>query len=98
MHRGNSRDGLTVDRCGDACATARFALIHALDHGSDALTDANTHRGETVATAAFCHFMNQRRHDPRAAAAQRMAESYGAAIDVELVQIDAQLARAREHL
>ena len=35
---------------------------------------------------------------PRAAAAERMAQGDGAAVDVELVQIDAELARAGEHL
>ena len=73
-------------------------LIHPFDNRGDALADADAHGGEAVAAAAFFHFVNKRRHDPGAAAAQRVAEGDGAAVDVELIEIDAQLARAREHL
>ena len=64
-------------------------LIHPFDDRGDALADTDAHGGEAEAAAAFFHFVNKRRHDPGAAAAQRVAEGDGAAVDVELVEIDA---------
>ena len=65
------------------------SLIHPFDDRGDALADTDAHGGEAEAAAAFFHFVNKRRHDPGAAAAQRVAEGDGAAVDVELVEIDA---------
>lgn len=56
--------------------------MNALDDGGNALTNTNTHGRKPVAAPALFHFVNERRHDPRAAAPERMAESDSAAVDV----------------
>ena len=59
---------------GGLCFGSR-GLVNAFDNGGDALPHADTHSGEAIATAAFFHFVNERRHEPCAAAAERMTES-----------------------
>ena len=53
-----------------------------LDDGGNALTYANTHSCKPVAAPALFHFVNESRHDPRPATAERMAERDGATVDV----------------
>ena len=72
--------------------------LDSFDDRRDTLTDADAHGRETVAAAALFHFMDEGRHDPGAAAAQRMSQGNGAAIDVESVETDAELAGAGKHL
>ena len=72
--------------------------LHSLDDGRNPLADADAHGRQAVAAAAPFHFMDEGSHDSRAAAAERMSQRDGAAIDIEFIQIDAQLASAREHL
>jgi len=62
--------------------------IHAFHDRGDALANADAHRREAVAAAALLHFVNQRRHDARAAAPEWMAEGDGATVDVQLIEID----------
>src|SRR5262245_13503462 len=63
--------------------------VHSFDDRGDALADADAHGCQAVAAAALLHFMDQRRHDARAAAAERVPQRNGAAVDVELPRIDA---------
>src|SRR3990172_13203729 len=70
----------------------------AFDDGGDALADTDAHGRETITAAAFFHFVNQRRHYARAAAAKRMAEGDGAAVHVQLIQVDLQLPNASKNL
>ena len=72
--------------------------IYSLNDRGDALAYPDAHGCETVAAAALFHFMDQGRQHARAAAAERMAESDGATVDVELVHVDAELASTGEHL
>src|SRR6185436_14466299 len=72
--------------------------LHPFDDGGNALADADAHGREAVAAAAPFHFVQQRRHHPGAAAAERVSKGDGAAVDVQFIQIDAELARAGEHL
>src|SRR6185437_8288281 len=77
---------------------AANALLQALDDGGDALADADAHRRQAVAPAAPLQLVEQRRHQPRAGAAEWMAERDGAAIDVDLRRVQFQLADALERL
>src|ERR1700746_3025158 len=72
--------------------------IDSLDNGGDALSDADAHGRQAIAAAALFHFVNQRRHDPGAAATERMTQGDGAAVDVQFLEIDAELAGTRQHL
>src|SRR4030067_1134446 len=80
------------------CAGVEWVSVHSLDDGSDALADANAHGCQAVTAAAFFHLVDQRCHDARAAAAERMAERDGAAVDVQFLQVDAELPGASQHL
>src|SRR5688572_9397074 len=71
---------------------------YSLNDRSDALADPDAHGCETVAAAALIHFMNQGRHHARAAAAERVTEGDRAAVNIQLVHVDAELASAGEHL
>lgn len=66
---------------GGLCLGSR-GLVNAFDNGGDALPHADTHSGEAIATAAPFHFVNECRHEPCAAAAERVTESDSAAVDV----------------
>src|SRR5688572_19433935 len=64
--------------------------------GSHAAADAQ--RDEAIARAAPLHLVQQRRRQPRPAAAERMAERDRAAIHVQPRATDRQLTEAGEHL
>src|SRR5581483_5511082 len=59
---------------------------------ADSLADADAHRRDAVAAAAPLHLVEQRRHNARAAAAERVAERDRAAVDVDTAHIEVQLA------
>ena len=49
----------------------------------DALADADAHRAQRVAATALVQLVDRCRRQPRATGAQRMAQSNGAAVDVD---------------
>ena len=59
---------------------------------------ADAHRDEAKAGLAAGHLVEERGRELRAAAAERMAKRDRAAVDVQPIGIDVQLAEAREHL
>ena len=69
-----------------------------LDHGRQPLADADAEGGDSVPRLAPPELPRERGHEPGAGAAQRVAERDGAAVDVEAVLVDAELARAGEDL
>ena len=73
-------------------------MVDPFDDRRDALADTDAHGGKAVAAAALAHFMDQRRHDARAAATERMAEGNGTAVDVQLIGSMPSSARAGENL
>ena len=64
----------------------------------DALAAADARRREAVLLAAPPQLVRQRQQQPRAAHAERMAERDRAAVDVDLVAIEAELLLDREVL
>src|SRR5262245_52298468 len=64
--------------------------------GTHAASDAHAH--EAVPAAPALHLVEERRRQLRAGAAERVAERNRAAVHVEAVGIDGQLAEARDHL
>src|SRR5512139_4063146 len=84
--------------CRRYLGNAWLGSIHSFNNGGNALADADAHGCQAIPATAFLHFMHQGRHHARAAAAERMAQGDGAAVDVESVQLDAQLAAASQHL
>jgi hypothetical protein len=57
-------------------------LMDTFDNGGDALSHADAHGREAIATTALFHFMNECRHEPCATATEGMTEGNGAAVDV----------------
>jgi len=86
-------NGGTGSSCRGYLGNACLGSIHSFNDRGNTLADADAHGRQAIAASAFLHFMHQGRHHARAAAAERMAQGDGAAVDVELVQIDAQLAQ-----
>src|SRR5262245_36711226 len=82
---------------GARCFGSR-CLVNAFDNSGDTLPHADAHGREAVATAAFFHFVNERRHDSCAAAAEGVTESNGATVNVQFRGIDAELSNASNHL
>src|SRR5688572_30455346 len=75
-----------------------FGLADALEDSRDALTDADAHRCDAVASAAAVHLVHERRGHARARAADGMAERDRAAVDVHAGGVEAELADAGERL
>ena len=88
LHLGSSSIG----------ALARQRRLDALEGGCDGAAAAEAQRGETVAALAATELVQQRRHDPGAARADRMAERDRAAVDVDLRPVEAELAAVGERL
>src|SRR5579885_872160 len=66
-------------------------------HG-DAHAAADAERGEALLGVALLHLIEQRGENARARGADRMTEGDGAAIDVELGRIEAELLADRDRL
>src|SRR5262245_7979861 len=80
-------DSLIVAESGDA------------PHGhGDAIAAAETERRDALVGAAVRHRVQERRENPRARGADRVAERHGAATDVVAVRADAELAPQRDLL
>src|SRR5260370_35862936 len=92
MRRAWRPSGATVN----APSPARKSV--ALDAHRDAHAAADAERGETLLGVALLHLVEQRGEHARARGADRMAERDGAAIDVELVRIEAELLADRDGL
>src|SRR4051812_5653518 len=58
-------------------------LFHALDQRRDSLPDSDAHRRKTVTRPSAAHLVHERRHDARAAAAERMTERNRAAVRID---------------
>ena len=58
---------------------------HALQYSRDALAHADTHGGKAIACVLLLKNMSKRSGDPGAGAAERVAQCYGAAFDVDAV-------------
>src|SRR5512134_786585 len=69
-----------------------FRPSHPLDDGRDALAQPDAHRLQPVAPAASLQLVQERGHEPGAAAAERVAESDGATVDVDARHVGVQLA------
>lgn len=59
-----------------------YLLMDGFDDRGNALPYADAHGCQAVATAALFHFVNERGHDPGAAATEGMTEGNGSAVDV----------------
>src|SRR5581483_12432168 len=62
-----------------------------LDDRRDAHADADALRRQAVALAAAAQFVRDRRDEPRAGRAERVADGDRAAVDVDAVERDAEL-------
>src|SRR5579862_7872002 len=67
----------------------RCRLLQPLDDGHIGLAAAFTHGLQAIALAACMQRMHQRRHQPRAGRAERMAQRDRAAVDVEARRVGA---------
>src|SRR2546430_1946221 len=72
-------------------------LLDPLDDGGDPLAEANAHGLEPIARAAPLELVEQRRHELRARAAERVAERDRAAVDVHTAHVRVKLPLPREH-
>ena len=81
--------------CG--CRSA-VSLGEALDDHRHALAATDAHRLEADGAAGVLEAVEQRGHDAGAGHAERVAEGDGAAVDVQLVVADAELAGGGHHL
>ena len=87
-------------RSGGGCAprARRLAGRRVLDDRRQALADPDAERRQPVAAAPPAQLVGERAEQPGARAAERVADRDGAAVDVQLVVVDAQLAHGCEHL
>src|SRR4029450_3671824 len=69
-----------------------------LDEQRDALPAANAGGGDAVAQLRTPELAREREREPHAGCAQRMTDGDGAAVDVELGFVDAELTRTRHDL
>src|SRR5215831_10112963 len=72
--------------------------VGVLDEQRDALAAADAGRGDAVAQPRALELARERERESHAGRTQGMADGDGAAVDVELDLVDAELARARHHL
>src|SRR5579859_3926623 len=86
----------TLDRWRSRDATR--PLLDRLPDGSDALADADAHRGQAVPRAAPPHLVQERCDQARAGCTQRMPDGDRAAVDVGLLRIEPQLPHAGDRL
>ena len=75
-----------------------IAHLHAFEDSSGAHAAAHAHRDQAVTRLSPPHFVEKRRRQLGAGAAERVAERDGAAVDVQSLRIDWQLAQAGNHL
>src|ERR1044072_5366239 len=79
-------------------SSAGEAISDAFEDRRQALADADAHRRDPVLAAAAAQLTDQGGGEASAGAAERVAEGDRAAVDVELLFVDAELAGAGEHL
>src|SRR5438046_913855 len=68
------------------------------DQQGDARATTDAGRGDTEPAARAPELARERDREPHAGRPERMADGDGAAVDVELCLVDADLARASDHL
>src|SRR6185437_8112314 len=76
----------------DYCLSARFP------ERGDALADADAHGGGALGDSAAAHLVQQRGDDPRARAAERVADGDRAAVHVDLLRVELELVDAGDRL
>src|SRR5215471_21254328 len=76
-------------RRADSCFCSLLFSRHGLDQHGTALAAADAFGGDALLDAEALHGVDEMQHDAVAARAHGMAEADGAAIDVELVALDA---------
>src|SRR5258708_20187290 len=79
-------------------AAAGKSSAQALDDDGDALSAADACRGQPVAFPAAAQLVQQGDDEARSGGSQRMAEGDRAAVDVQLLHVDAELLRYVQHL
>ena len=72
--------------------------LHTFKNCSQALADADAHRRDPVAAAAAAELVQEGGREAGAGAAERVAEGDRAAVDVEALLVDPELADAGEDL
>src|SRR5688572_7223674 len=72
--------------------------IGALDHGGDALANADAHGRQSVSLARALKLVAEHRYQPRAAHAQRMTQRDSASVDVDLLRVKFELAHNLDRL
>jgi hypothetical protein len=77
---------------------AGLARGRVLDHRGHALAHADAHGRQAVAAAAAAQLVGERADQAGARAAQRVAQRDRAAVDVQAVVVEPELAHGREHL
>src|SRR5581483_2910853 len=83
--------------CFASLAMTFSTSIQLLDRHRDALADTDAHRRKRPLSAALLHSMHRGDHQPRAAHAERVTESNGAAMRVDEIGVvlDAELPQTR---
>src|SRR6185295_10155712 len=81
-----------------AAMDARLSNLWVLDDRRDALPDSHAQRCDPVAAPPASQLPDQRRQDPGSGAAERVAEGDRAAVDVQPLLVDPELADAGEDL
>ena len=81
-----------------AARAVRYQLGEPLQHDSHSLTAADAHRLQAELDVPHPHRIQQRGHDPRAGAAERMTERDRSAMHVEPFKIDTEIPGRRNHL
>src|SRR5262245_29050062 len=76
----------------------RLRRRRVLDHGREALADADAHRRDPVAGVTPPQLPDQRRHQARARASERMSERDRASVYVQPLLVDPELAGAGDDL
>src|SRR5581483_7913998 len=91
---GETQGAATLRRSGRGAREARArAGLEALNDRRDALAEANAHRGQAVALAGALQLVDELRHEGRAGRAQGVAVRDGAAVHVDLLEVDAAVLR-----
>ena len=81
-----------------ALALVCAASSCAFQQEREAETTADAERRESESCLSLLHFVDQRRRDPHAGAANRMAQRDRAAVDIQAFRIEVQFTITRDHL
>src|SRR5674536_221426 len=73
-----------------SCTVATNGVSHAFEDGRERLTPAEAEDGQAVAALPSLQLPDDRRRQPPAAGADGVAEGAGAAVDIDLVDVEAE--------